>query len=74
MITRLKFLGVGIAAAASLVFSPVWAQAAPDLGAPTLPAPGFKKLKVGEIDVIALNDGISRHPLVAEFCQERATR
>lgn len=67
MITRLKFLGVGIAASASLLFSPVWAQATPDLGTPTLPAPGFKKLKVGEMEVISLNDGVSRRPLVAEF-------
>ncbi|MDN3986964.1 MBL fold metallo-hydrolase [Zwartia vadi] len=67
MITRLKFLGVGIAAAATLMFSPVWAQTAPDLGTPTLPTPGFKKLKVGEIEVISLNDGAARRPLAAEF-------
>lgn len=67
MITRLKFLGVGIAAAASFMFLPAWAQSAPDLGVPTLPAPGFKKLKVGEMEVISLNDGVSRRPLVAEF-------
>lgn len=67
MITRLKFLGVGIAASAALLFSPVWAQATPDLGTPTLPAPGFKKLKVGEMEVISLNDGVGRRPLVAEF-------
>lgn len=67
MITRLKFFGVGIATAASLMFSPVWAQTAPDLGTPTLPAPGFKKLKVGEIEVISLNDGAARRPLAAEF-------
>jgi len=67
MITRLKFFGIGIAAAVSLMFSSVWAQAAPDLGTPTLPSPGFKKLKVGEMEVIALNDGIGRRPLVAEF-------
>jgi len=35
MITRLKFLGAGLAAAALLVFSPVWAQGAPDLGTPS---------------------------------------
>lgn len=67
MITRLKLLGAGLATAATLVFSPVWAQAAPDLGTPTLPAPGFKKLKVGQMEVIALNDGIGRRTLVAEF-------
>lgn len=67
MITRLKLLGAGLATAASLVFSPVWAQAAADLGTPTLPSPGFKKLKVGAMEVIALNDGIGRRPLVAEF-------
>lgn len=67
MITRLKLLGAGLATAASLVFSPVWAQAAADLGTPTLPSPDFKKLKVGAMEVIAINDGVSRRPLVAEF-------
>lgn len=67
MITRLKLLGAGLATAASLVFSPVWAQAAADLGTPTLPSPGFKKLQVGAMEVIALNDGVGRRPLVAEF-------
>jgi len=67
MIARRLFLSVVIASASTLMFSPVWAQPAANLGAPTLPAPGFKKLKVGSMEVIALNDGIARRPLAAEF-------
>lgn len=67
MIARRLFLSVVIASASSLMFSPVWAQAAANLGAPTLPIPGFKKLKVGSMEVIALNDGAARRPLGAEF-------
>lgn len=44
-----------------------WAQAAAELGTPSLPTPGFRRMKVGEAEVIALNDGITRRPLGEEF-------
>jgi glyoxylase-like metal-dependent hydrolase (beta-lactamase superfamily II) len=58
------------AAAASAAFvapSALWAQAAPGLGAPTLPSPGFRRMKLGDAEVIALNDGVTRRPLSEEF-------
>ena len=33
----------------------------------TPPAVGFKRVKVGAMDVIALNDGVTRRPLGEEF-------
>ena len=61
---RRFFLGAGIAGATTLTFSSVWSQAAPNFGAPTLPATGYKRLKVGAMEVIALNDGALRRPLI----------
>ena len=67
MITRRSFLGAGLAGASTLMFSPVWAQGAPNLGAPTLPSPGFRKMSLGAMEIIAINDGAFRRPLNAEF-------
>ena len=64
---RRMFLGAGMAGAATLTFSSVWSQSTPSFGAPTLPEPGFRKLKVGAMEVIALNDGALRRPLGEEF-------
>ncbi|MFC7461731.1 MBL fold metallo-hydrolase [Hydrogenophaga defluvii] len=64
---RRHFLGAGIAGATALTFSSVWSQAAPNFGAPMLPATGYKRLKVGAMEVIALNDGALRRPLGEEF-------
>jgi len=69
---RRSFLMTGVAGATSMMFSPAmfapaWAQAAPNLGAPTLPSPGFRKMKLGAMEIIALNDGALRRPLGAEF-------
>ena len=64
---RRHFLGAGIAGATTLTFSSVFSQAAPNFGAPTLPAPGFKRMKLGAMEVIALNDGALRRPLGEEF-------
>lgn len=64
---RRHFLGAGIAAASALTFSSVWSQNAPNFGPPTLPDPGFRRLKVGAMEVIALNDGAVRRPLGEEF-------
>lgn len=64
---RRMFLGAGMAGAATLTFSSVWSQSTPSFGVPTLPEPGFRKLKVGAMEVIALNDGAVRRPLGEEF-------
>ncbi len=70
MIDRRRFLGAAAAlpfAYAAGGFVPAWAQNAPNFGTPTLPSPGFRRIKVGDIEVIALIDGIARRPLGEEF-------
>lgn len=68
MMDRRAFLGTGMAGAAALTFSSVWSQqAAPSFGPPTLPANGVKRMKLGAMEVIALNDGALRRPLGEEF-------
>ena len=58
---RRHFLGAGVAAATALGFSSVWSQQAPaNLGTPTLPEPGFRKMRLGSAEIIALNDGVLR--------------
>lgn len=64
---RRHFLGAGFAGATALTLTSVWSQSSPNLGAPVLPAPGYKRLKVGAMEVIALNDGALRRPLGEEF-------
>ncbi|MCW5610288.1 MAG: MBL fold metallo-hydrolase [Rubrivivax sp.] len=70
MLMRRQFLGAGLAAGAAWAaagFVPAWASTAPNLGAPTLPNPGFRRTRVGEVEVVALIDGIARRPLGEEF-------
>lgn len=68
MIARRGFLAAGLAGAGALTFSSVWSQqAAPNFGTPSLPAQGFRRLKVGSVDVLSVIDGITRRPLGAEF-------
>jgi glyoxylase-like metal-dependent hydrolase (beta-lactamase superfamily II) len=56
------------AAATPLAYAAAsWAQNAPNFGTPVLPSPGFKRIKVGDAEVIALNDGVARRPLAEEF-------
>lgn len=64
---RRGFLGAGMAGAAALTFSSVWSQSTPNFGAPVAPAVGFKRMKLGAMEVIALNDGALRRPLGEEF-------
>lgn len=64
---RRNFLGATFCGASALAFSSVWSQASPNLGTPDPVAPGFRRHKVGAIDVIAINDGVVRRPLGAEF-------
>ena len=72
MMQRRQFIAAGLSAgaASSLAFlgaGAAWAQNAPNLGTPTLPSPGFRRMKVGDAEVIALNDGVARRPLGEEF-------
>lgn len=70
MLNRRQLLGASLASSALYAtgsFVPAWAQNAPDLGTPALPATGFARMKVGDAEVISLLDGITRRPLVAEF-------
>jgi glyoxylase-like metal-dependent hydrolase (beta-lactamase superfamily II) len=67
MLDRRLFLGAGIAGASALTFSSVWSQSAPNFGLPNLPSVGYKRMKLGKMEVIALNDGAVRRPLGEEF-------
>lgn len=69
MMHRRQFLAAGAAVAAwsASAFVPSWAQNAPNLGTPTLPSPGFARQKVGDLEVIAVNDGVARRLLGEEF-------
>ena len=64
---RRHFLGATVAGTSALAFSSVWSQAAPHLGAPTLPAVGVRRMQLGAMQVMALNDGALRRPLGDEF-------
>ncbi|MEN9762156.1 MAG: putative quorum-quenching lactonase YtnP [Pseudomonadota bacterium] len=67
MLNRRHFLGAAIGGASAFTLFPVWSQNPASFGAPTLPSPGFRKTRIGEMDVITVNDGILRRPLGAEF-------
>ena len=69
MLSRRHFLGASLATSlyAAGSFVPVWAQSAPNFGSPALPTPGFRRMKVGDVEVISLIDGIARRPLGEEF-------
>ena len=67
MLNRRHFLGAGMAGASALTFSSVWSQNTPQFGAPELPAVGFRRMKLGAMEIIALNDGAVRRPLGQEF-------
>ena len=67
MMDRRLFLGAGFAGASALTFSSVFSQTTPNFGAPVLPAPGFRRMKLGAMEIIALNDGALRRPLGEEF-------
>ena len=69
MLKRRQFLGAGagLCAYAAGSFVPVWAQSAPNLGTPTLPSPGFRRTKMGDVEIISVLGGIARRPLGEEF-------
>ncbi len=64
---RRRFLGSTVFGASALAFGSVWSQATPGVGAPTPVAVGHRRLKVGAMEVIALNDGVFRRLLGEEF-------
>ncbi len=64
---RRGFLGAGMFGAAALTFSSVWSQSTPNFGTPSPPSVGFKRMKLGAMEVIALHDGALRRPLGEEF-------
>jgi glyoxylase-like metal-dependent hydrolase (beta-lactamase superfamily II) len=70
MIKRRDFIVGGSAAVAAYAagsFFPLVAQNAPNFGAPSVVQVGFRKQKLGDMEIIALNDGVARRPLAAEF-------
>ncbi len=70
MVTRRELFvggGAALAAYAAGSFMPLGAQSAPSFGAPSVVQVGFRKQKIGDVEVIALNDGVTRRPLAAEF-------
>lgn len=70
MIRRRDLLVGGSAATAAYLagsFLPLVAQNAPNFGAPSVVQVGFRRQKLGDIEIIALNDGVLRRPLAAEF-------
>ncbi|MBY0437734.1 MAG: MBL fold metallo-hydrolase [Burkholderiales bacterium] len=70
MITRRDFL-IGSTAFASAyaaaTMMPLRAQGTPNFGMPTPPGVGFRRMKLGDFELVALNDGIMRRPLGEEF-------
>lgn len=70
MYSRRQFITtslLGLATYAAGSFVPSWAQNAANLGAPVLPKLGFRRIKLGQMEVIALLDGVTRRPLDEEF-------
>ncbi|MGL4232501.1 MAG: MBL fold metallo-hydrolase [Casimicrobium sp.] len=70
MISRRDLLIGGGAAAATYAatsFFPLIAQNTPNFGAPSVVQVGFRKQKLGDMEIVALNDGVLRRPLAAEF-------
>jgi glyoxylase-like metal-dependent hydrolase (beta-lactamase superfamily II) len=69
-LNRRDLLVGGTAAAGAYMagsFMPLIAQNSPDFGTPSVVQVGFRKQKLGDMEVIALNDGVLRRPLAAEF-------
>ncbi len=71
MIQRRHFLAAGAALAAgawgTAFMGPAWAQNAPDLGTPEVPENGVRRIPLGGVEVLAINDGAARRPLTEGF-------
>jgi glyoxylase-like metal-dependent hydrolase (beta-lactamase superfamily II) len=66
MQSRRAFLASSLSLS-TLPFPALRAQTAPSLGSPTLPEPGFRRVRMGAMEVITINDGVLRRPLGADF-------
>jgi glyoxylase-like metal-dependent hydrolase (beta-lactamase superfamily II) len=76
MIQRRELLGRGFAFGAA-AFAAACTPARPPSNAPSgqvaasagpvIPAPGFRRMAMGNVEIIALTDGIARRPLAEEF-------
>lgn len=64
---RRGFLGAGIAGASLLTLGSGWSQSSPNFGPPPVPETGFRRMKLGAMEVIALHDGTNRRALGEEF-------
>lgn len=74
MMQRREFLSQATALGALSLACP-WAlaQNAPNFGTPTLPNPGFRRMKLSAgVEVVSLNDGVTRRPLGEEFVRNAA--
>ncbi|MBA3595775.1 MAG: MBL fold metallo-hydrolase [Methylibium sp.] len=65
MLNRRTLLKAGLGAAVPSL--PAWAQDGPGFGVPPIPSTGYRRKKLGDIEVIALSDGVSRRPLTEQF-------
>jgi glyoxylase-like metal-dependent hydrolase (beta-lactamase superfamily II) len=62
---RRSFLGTTFFGA--LAAGSVWSQSSPPLGTPEPAAPGFRRHKLGSMELLAINDGVVRRTLGSEF-------
>lgn len=77
MIQRRQLLVAGTAALAASALGtafigPAWAQNAPDLGTPELPESGVRRIPMGDMELLAVNDGVARRPLAEGFVRNAA--
>ena len=62
---RRSFLGTTFFGA--LAVGSAWSQSSPNLGTPAAVTPGFRRMKLGAMELVAINDGVVRRPLNDEF-------
>ncbi len=62
-----SFLFTSLAATSALSFPSAFAQSSAAIGSPPVAAPGFKRIQLGAVQIIALNDGVTRRPLAEGF-------
>ena len=72
MIQRRQLLAAGAATLVTMgwgsaLVGPAWAQNAPDLGMPELPENGVRRIPMGDVELLAIHDGIARRPLSEGF-------
>jgi len=62
-----SFLFSSLVATSALSLPYAFAQSPTDHGSPPVASPGFKRIQLGALQIIALNDGITRRPLAEGF-------